>query len=137
MFVKCSDDGITDEFGYEKDQLPLLVYFENQIPIEYDGILTDERDVHVWIMEEIESEAIRTMDDPEVLNRLADKSDNLVVLFYDKTKKKHLAFIDEMDTIDDEAGDELEIFMVKVRVYILIIVLHFCSLKCKKLSCNV
>ena len=137
MFVKCSDDGITDEFGYEKDQLPLLVYFENQIPIEYDGILTDERDVHVWIMEEIESEAIRTMDDPEVLNRLADKSDNLVVLFYDKTKKKHLAFIDEMDTIDDEAGDELEIFMVKVRLFILITVLHFCSLKCKKLSCNV
>ena len=44
MFVKCSDDGITEEFGYEKEQLPLLVYFENQIPIEYDGKLTDERE---------------------------------------------------------------------------------------------
>ena len=33
---------------------------------------------------------------------------------YDKTKKKHLAFIDDMETIDDEAGEELEMFMVKV-----------------------
>ena len=114
MFVKCSDDGITDEFGYETDQLPLLVYFENQIPIEYDGSLTDVREVHTWIMEEIEKEVIRTMDDPEVLDRVAEKSDNLVVIFYDKTKKKNMAFIDEMETIDDEAGDELEIFMVKV-----------------------
>ena len=114
MFVKCSDDGITEEFGYEKDQLPLLVYFENQIPIEYDGKLTDEREVHSWIMEEIEKEVIRTMDDTEVLDRLAEKSDDLVVLFYDKTKKKHLAFIDDMETIDDEAGEELEMFMVKV-----------------------
>ena len=114
MFVKCSDEGITEEYGYEKDQLPLLVYFENQIPIEYDGSLTDERDVHVWIMEEIEKEEIRTIDDPEVLDRLAEKSDNLAVLFYDKTKKKHAEFIDEIETIDDDAGDELEIFMVKV-----------------------
>ena len=114
MFVKCSDDGITEEFGYEKEQLPLLVYFENQIPIEYDGKLTDEREVHTWVMEEIEKEIIRTMDDPEVLDRVAEKSDNLVVIFYDKTKKKQLALIDEMETIDDEAGEELDIFMVKV-----------------------
>ena len=114
MFVKCSDDGITEEFGYEKEQMPLLVYFENQIPMEYDGKLTDEREVHTWIMEEIEKDVIRTMDDPEVLDRLADKSDNLVVLFYDKTKKKQVAFMEDMETIDDEAGDELEIFMVKV-----------------------
>ena len=66
-------------------------------------------------MEEIEKEIIRTMDDPEVLDRVAEKSDNLVVIFYDKTKKKHLAFIDEMETIDDEAGEELDIFMVKVK----------------------
>ena len=115
MFVKCSDDGITEEFGYEKEQLPLLVYFENQIPIEYDGKLTDEREVHTWVMEEIEKEIIRTMDDPEVLDRVAEKSDNLVVIFFDKTKKKHLALIDELETIDDEAGEELDIFMVKVR----------------------
>ena len=115
MFVKCSDDGITEEFGYEKEQLPLLVYFENQIPIEYDGKLTDEREVQTWVMEEIEKEIIRTMDDQEVLDRVAEKSDNLVVIFFDKTKKKHLAFIDEMETIDDEAGEELDIFMVKVK----------------------
>ena len=119
MFVKCSDDGITEEFGYEKEQLPLLVYFENQIPIEYDGKLTDEREVHTWVMEEIEKEIIRTMDDPEVLDRVAEKSDNLVVIFFDKTKKKHLTFIDEMETIDDEAGEELDIFMVKVRIMFL------------------
>ena len=115
MFVKCSDDGITEEFGYDKKQLPLLVYFENQIPIEYDGKLTDEREVHSWMMEEIEKEVIRTMDDPEVLDRLAENSDDLVVIFYDKTKRKHLEFIDAMETIDDEAGEELEMFMVKVR----------------------
>ena len=115
-FVKCSDEGITEEYGYEKTQLPILVYFENLVPIEFDGHLKDERDVHVWVMEEIESQAIRTMDDTEVLDRLVEKSDNLVVIFYDKTKKKHLTFIDEMETIDDDAGEKLDIIMVKVCV---------------------
>ena len=34
-FVKISDEKIEVEFALDK--LPTLVYFENKIPIEYDG----------------------------------------------------------------------------------------------------
>ena len=34
-FVKISDEKIEVEFAVDK--LPTLVYFENKIPIEYDG----------------------------------------------------------------------------------------------------
>ena len=89
LFVKCSDDSIAQEFGF--DQLPILVYFENQIPIVYDGKLTNDRDIYAWIVEELESDEIRTLE-PEILDRLVDRAEDLVVVFYDETKKKHKVF---------------------------------------------
>ena len=43
---------------------------------------------------------------------LIDKSDDIVILFFDANKKKHKKFIAALDTVDDEA-EKLEIFMVK------------------------
>ena len=109
-FVKTSDENI--EVEYALDKLPTLVYFENHIPIEYDGNLNDADDIRSWIFEELENTAIRTVDE-DTLEMLVDKSDDIVVIFYDAKKKKQAKFMTDIDTVDDEA-EKLEIFMVKV-----------------------
>ena len=109
-FVKISDENIETE--YALDKLPSLVYFENQIPIEYDGSLTDEHEVRSWILEELENTAIRKVDE-DTLEMIIDKSDDIVVIFYDGKKKKQVKFMADIDTVDDEA-EKMEIFMVKV-----------------------
>ena len=109
-FVKISDENI--EVEYALDKLPSLVYFENLIPIEYDGNLNDADDIRSWILEELENTAIRTVDE-DTLEMLIDKSDDIVVIFYDAKKKKQAKFMTDIDTVDDEA-EKLEIFMVKV-----------------------
>jgi len=109
-FVKCSDNGIKKE--YALDNIPSLVYFENKIPIEYDGNLNDETEILSWILEELENESIRTVDE-DTLQKLIDTSNDIVAVFYDRKKKKQNKFIEQLDTIDDDA-EKLEIFMVKV-----------------------
>ena len=109
-FVKISDKNI--EVEYALDKLPTLVYFENQIPIEFDGDLTDALDIKAWILEELESSVIRNVD-ADTLEMIIEKSDDIVVIFYDGTKKKHAKFMADIDTVDDEA-EKMEIFMVKV-----------------------
>ena len=109
-FVKISDENI--EIEYALDKLPSLVYFENQIPIEYDGNLNDEEDIRSWILEELENTAIRNVDE-DTLEMIIDKSDDIVVIFYDGKKKKQAKFMTDIDTVDDEA-EKMEIFMVKV-----------------------
>ena len=109
-FVKCSDENI--KTTYALDKIPALVYFENKIPIEFDGKLNDGADITAWINEELESMLIRTVDE-DTLERLIDTSDDIFAIFYDSKKKKQRKFMDQIDTIDDEA-EKLEIFMVKV-----------------------
>eukprot|EP00092_Neocalanus_flemingeri_P058940 GFUD01070340.1.p1 GENE.GFUD01070340.1~~GFUD01070340.1.p1 ORF type:complete len:2430 (-),score=751.56 GFUD01070340.1:121-7410(-) len=109
-FVKISDDKI--EVEYALDKLPSLVYFENEIPIEYDGNLNDPDEIKSWILEELENTVIRNVDE-DTLEMIIDKSDDIVVIFYDGKKKKQAKFMSDMDTVDDEA-EKMEIFMVKV-----------------------
>ena len=109
-FVKTSDENI--EVEYALDKLPTLVYFENLIPIEYDGNLNDADEIRSWVLEELENTAIRTVDE-DTLEMLIDKSDDIVAIFYDAKKKKQAKFIEDIDTVDDEA-EKMEIFMVKV-----------------------
>ena len=109
-FVKCADEDI--EITFALDKLPSLVYFENKIPIEYDGNLNDPKEVVTWILEELENQAIRNVDE-DTLERLVETSDDIVAIFYDGKKKKQKKFIEHLDTVDDDA-EKLEIFMVKV-----------------------
>merc|ERR1712142_1434085 len=78
-FVKISDEKI--EIEYALDKLPTLVYFENEIPIEYDGNLNDPNEIKSWILEELENTVIRKVDE-DTLEMIIDKSDDIVVIFY-------------------------------------------------------
>ena len=89
-FVKFANTEVA-KADYDITELPKLVYYDRQIPIEYpaDGKITDDREVFSFINEELENELIRVVD-VDVLERLIDDTDDLVVVFYDSTKKKHI-----------------------------------------------
>ena len=71
-FVKFSDKDVSrDEFGLHR--LPSVVFFDNQIPVVYDGKLIGggggamkrtgargKSDVYAWIVEEMESQVSHT-----------------------------------------------------------------------------
>ena len=81
-------------------------------------------DVYAWIVEEMESDVIRLVS-PDVLDRLVDRIDDLVVVFYDDAKRKHRMIIDDIETVDEEAEDSLAIVMVKVRNISLFVIFLF------------
>lgn len=101
-FVKFSNTEVA-KGDYGIDTFPQLLFFDRQIPIAFppDGKLTDERDVYTWVEEEIENELIRSID-VEDLERLIDNTDDLIVVFHDSIKKKHTAFIDELEDKENE-----------------------------------
>ena len=110
-FVKSSDPKVARD-DYNVQELPKLIFFDRQIPIQFpsDGKLKDEREVFSWLNEELENEVIRVID-IDVLERLIDITDDMVVVFYDSTKKKHSAFIDELEFKEagnDDGNDFLE-----------------------------
>ena len=77
----------------------------------FPGNLNDPAEIQSWILEELESQAIRNVDE-DTLEMLIDKSDDIVIIFFDGNKKKQKKFVAALDTVDDEA-EKLEIFMVK------------------------
>ena len=83
-FVKFANPSVAKD-DYDIQELPKLMFFDRQIPIEFpsDGKLTDDREVFSWLNEELESEVIRVID-IDVLERLVDITDDLVVVFSGK-----------------------------------------------------
>ncbi|UYV79369.1 hypothetical protein LAZ67_17002343 [Cordylochernes scorpioides] len=98
-FVKIDNDKVAAEFGI--DDLPALVYFENQIPYIYSGNLTDEEEVLNWLIHQKEGDEIEDITD-KILEKLIRKSDHLAVLFYDNDDPKSMEVLAELENIDDE-----------------------------------
>jgi len=84
-FVKIQDDVLADE--YNLDSLPALVYYRNQIPIVFDGDLTNEEDVLEWLISNKSTAGDDDGDDEiesvssKALWTLVDSVDSLAVLF--------------------------------------------------------
>jgi hypothetical protein len=84
-FVKIQDDVLADE--YNLDTLPALVYYRNQIPIVFDGDLTNEEDVLEWLISNKSTAGDDDGDDEiesvsaKALWTLVDSVDTLAVLF--------------------------------------------------------
>ena len=84
--VKCSDKGIEKEFGF--GHVPLLIYFQNQIPNAYNGALDEENEILKWLFETRTKSEIEEVSGP-VLDILIERLDNLAVIFFDN-EGKHL-----------------------------------------------
>ena len=106
-FVKFADPEVAKE-EYGLDTFPQLLLFDRQIPIEFpsDAKLTDEREVFSWLNEEIEFDLIRPIE-MEILDDMIEDIDDFVAVFYDATKKKHLPFIEELESREENEEDEL------------------------------
>ncbi|XP_021959977.1 uncharacterized protein LOC110855885 isoform X3 [Folsomia candida] len=109
-FVKTDDKKAAKEFGVEN--LPALVYFEQQIPNVYDGDLRDEDEVLKWLLHQKDSDEIEDVTS-EMLSRLIKEKKHLVVLFYDDDEKESSTVLAELENIDDEC-DQHGVTFVKI-----------------------
>jgi hypothetical protein len=78
--VKLDDAQLAKKLGVEA-QLPVLVYYENQIPSIYQGDLRNEDKVLRWLQTQVQSDEIEEVNH-EILDELIEHNDHVVVLFY-------------------------------------------------------
>ncbi|KAF7496675.1 Protein disulfide-isomerase A5 [Sarcoptes scabiei] len=109
VFVKTDDLEAAEKYGLRK--LPVLLYFENQVPNVYSGDLMDEDKVLEWILEQQKSDRIEQIN-AKTLKRLIDSSNWLAVLFYDQTTKSQKC-LEDLESIDDDT-DSYGIPFVKI-----------------------
>lgn len=82
-FVKIDDDSIAKDFGI-LDELPALVYFEDEIPSVYEGDLHNEEKALKWIIKQAQEDTIEEVTE-EMLNFLV-KDKEYVLVFYGKLR---------------------------------------------------
>lgn len=70
---------VARDYGIE-DELPCLVYFENEIPSIYHGDLSNEEQVLDWLIEQINSDSIEEVTD-KILESLVEKNQHVAVIF--------------------------------------------------------
>lgn len=78
IFVKIDNAEEAVEYGIE--EIPSLVYFENGIPLVYEGSLEEEEQVLKWLEHQQKSDEIEDITD-EMLDMLIEKMPNVAVLF--------------------------------------------------------
>ncbi|KAK8786612.1 hypothetical protein V5799_023615 [Amblyomma americanum] len=108
-FIKIDDDEVARSYGID-DELPLLVYFEKEIPNIYEGDLTKEEEVIEWLLHQMKSDAIEEVSD-KILDSLIEKHPHVAVLFYKENDKKSEKILVELENIDDEADDHEIVFL--------------------------
>uniref|UniRef100_A0A147BH45 Putative thioredoxin/protein disulfide isomerase n=1 Tax=Ixodes ricinus TaxID=34613 RepID=A0A147BH45_IXORI len=108
-FIKIDDDEVAKSYGID-DELPLLVYFEKEIPNIYEGDLTKEEEVIEWLLHQMKSDDIEEVSD-KILDSLIEKHPHVAVLFYKENDKKSDKILLELENIDDEADDHEIVFL--------------------------
>ncbi|XP_017885799.1 uncharacterized protein LOC108628406 isoform X4 [Ceratina calcarata] len=110
QFVKIDDEKAAKDFGI--DSVPVIVYFEKQIPNVYDGDVENEDEILEWLLSQLEKDEIEDVTD-EMLDRLIKDGKTLAVLFYDNNDRKSQKILNELENIDDEC-DQLGVTFVKI-----------------------
>ncbi|KAL0274697.1 UNVERIFIED_CONTAM: hypothetical protein PYX00_002764 [Menopon gallinae] len=110
IFVKIDNAEEAAEYGIEK--IPTLLYFENGIPLVYEGNLEEEEKVLKWLEHQQTNDEIEDVTD-EMLDMIIEKMPNVAVLFYDKNQKESQKVLAELENIDDEC-DSNNIAFVKI-----------------------
>ncbi|XP_055930888.1 uncharacterized protein LOC129961093 [Argiope bruennichi] len=101
-FVKIDDTELAQDYGIEAENLPTLVFFENQVPNYYKGNLTTEEAVLEWLKDLQTSDEIEAVSD-KVIELMIDKCDYLAVLFYNADDAVAKKALNELENIDDES----------------------------------
>ena len=98
------------EYGID-DEMPVLIYFEKQIPSLYPDDLKVEEKVLKWLTTQLTSDEIEEVTD-KMLDALVERSAHIAVLFYDSSDEINKSVIKELEHIDDDC-DRNHIVFVK------------------------
>ena len=88
-FIKCSDKGVEEEYGFS--YVPILIYFQDQIPNAYADDMGEENEILKWLFETMAKSDIEEVTGP-VLDVLIERLDNLAVIFFDNEGKYYFKF---------------------------------------------
>lgn len=99
FLVKTDDVDILKDHNIPVNKLPMLVYFEDEVPHVYEGDLTKKNKVLEWIIEQKESEEIEEINSFTLGKMIEDEEEPVAVLFYDKDSKESEKVLKELENI--------------------------------------
>lgn len=80
------------------DELPILVYFEKQLPTIYEGSLTEEENVLKWLTKQVKEDTIEEVTE-EILEKLIEKNSHVLVFFAPNNCKECDKILHELENI--------------------------------------
>ena len=92
--LKCSDDGVDDEYGI--GYLPRFVYFESGVPKPFNGDESDKEMIKQWILKELATNEIVTVSKP-ILEQIVEKFPHVGVIFVDDENKEEMKLVIELE----------------------------------------
>ena len=107
--IKMDEDHKAQEYGID-DEIPVLVYFEKQIPSIYQGDLMNEEEVMKWLIKQLTADEIEEVT-AEILDILIERTPYIAVLFYQAESKKSETILKELEHIDDDCDREDIVFV--------------------------
>ena len=110
-FVKTDDTKAAIKYNVE-DKLPAIVFFENKVPILYEGDPYDEDKLLKWLIEQQASVEIEEVNSA-TLSSLIENTKSIAVLFYDKDSASSVSVLKDLENIDDDT-DRYDIPLVKI-----------------------
>ena len=86
-FLRIADKELVEDFSLAS--IPSLVFFRREIPIVYQGDMTDEQEMLEWMIKNKSSaddDDVLEMVDETQLEIMVENVDNLLVYFWDNTR---------------------------------------------------
>ena len=82
--VKTTDTDFAEKMGIEADEIPSIIYFNEQMPNLFDGDISAEEEVLDWLIEQNVESHIDLVTKP-MLEEMIEEIQYLVVFFCKKT----------------------------------------------------
>ncbi|XP_035790586.1 uncharacterized protein LOC118465954 isoform X10 [Anopheles albimanus] len=111
MFVKTDDISIAEHYGIS--EYPVLVYFEDNVPNVFEGLLDEEEEVLQWLITQKTEDRIELIT-RVMLESMVDETQYLAVYFYKINCNICDQILEGLEVIDDEL-DVFGIHMVKIQ----------------------
>ncbi|XP_058053284.1 uncharacterized protein LOC131205271 isoform X4 [Anopheles bellator] len=111
LFVKTDDISIAEHYGI--NEYPVLVYFEDNVPNVFEGLLDEEEEVLQWLITQKTEDRIELIT-RVMLESMVDETQYLAVYFYKINCNICDQILEGLEVIDDEL-DVFGIHMVKIQ----------------------
>ena len=112
LLVKIDDKALAKSYGIDSNELPTLVYFEDQIPNFYEDDLKNEEALLDWLVHQKNTDEIETVT-AEIFHKMLDENDKICVIFFESSSVKSSLVLEELENIDTYF-DKLDLPMIKV-----------------------